>query len=51
MYIGRHTKAGDGRIPGVYRLKFQSNIFKDLHILEKSIGDEETQKLRPTEQF
>ena len=28
-------------IPRIYRLKFQRDIYKDLRILEKSIGDED----------
>lgn len=28
-------------IPRIYRLKFQRNIYKDLRILEKSIGEED----------
>ena len=30
-------------IPRIYRLKFQRDIYKDLHSLEKSIGDEDEQ--------
>ena len=28
-------------IPRIYRLKFQRDIYKDLRVLEKSIGDED----------
>ena len=38
-------------IPRIYRLKFQRDIYKDLQILEKSIGEgmRRLKKLRPTE--
>ena len=28
-------------IPRIYRIKFQRDIYKDLSVLEKSIGDED----------
>ena len=31
-------------IPRIYRLKFQRDIYKDLRILEKSIGEGEDRK-------
>ena len=31
-------------IPRIYRIKFQRDIYKDLSVLEKSIGDEDPEK-------
>ena len=35
-------------IPRIYRLKFQRDIYKDLRILEKSIGEGEGMRRIPT---
>ena len=32
-------------IPRIYRIKFQRDIYKDLSVLEKSIGDGDPEKL------